>query len=182
MYDLLPQENKKGLRNDYRYRLTILIIEGLLVTGILCLIFMVPSYFLTHSKLTTVKAREAELLKNQRAAEERVVSKELEESRNNMKFVEDGLVAHGVQEVIDTVLSYKADTISIVGFNVVKAKEGEQYTVSVTGTADDRDSLVSFTKKLQKEKTFTNVVLPVSNLEKNRNIDFSMSFVANYQL
>jgi hypothetical protein len=51
-------------------------------------------------------------------------------------------------------------------------------TIILRGTADTRDTLLSFSKKIQADQLFSNVDLPVSNFAKDTNIDFSMTITA----
>lgn len=48
------------------------------------------------------------------------------------------------------------------------------YSVSMVGISDTRDSLIAFRDKLAKEDCFTDVNLPLSNLASQENIDFQI--------
>jgi Tfp pilus assembly protein PilN len=52
----------------------------------------------------------------------------------------------------------------------------KDYNVSLSGKADNRDSLISFKESLEKEDCFSDINLPLSNLVERDNIVFQMDF------
>ena len=57
----------------------------------------------------------------------------------------------------------------------VKSFTTVDYSITISGTADTRDSLLDFKNKLEKETCFTEVNLPLSNLVDKDNVDFQIA-------
>jgi hypothetical protein len=62
----------------------------------------------------------------------------------------------------------------------VRAGEGENSTLSIGGVATTRDALLSFKKKLEADEKFEEIVLPVSSLAKDTDIDFSLQIKGTF--
>lgn len=73
-----------------------------------------------------------------------------------------------LEEAVDRV----TDGITISNFSAAGISGG----ISMTGIAHDRATLNQFRKSLQDSKMFTDVLLPVTNLEQRENIPFSATF------
>lgn len=52
----------------------------------------------------------------------------------------------------------------------------EYYQVKILGFAPDRQQVIEFKEKLEAEKSFTNVISPLQNILKSKNIDFEFTF------
>ncbi len=57
------------------------------------------------------------------------------------------------------------------------ARGKDEIKITVRGTARDRESLIEFEKKLESQKSFSSVDLPISNLAKEKDIDFTIGIV-----
>jgi len=62
-----------------------------------------------------------------------------------------------------------------------RTKEGVVAEVSVTGVAATRAALAAFRDRLEADKQFTSVALPISNLAKDLEVPFSVTITVNHQ-
>lgn len=77
------------------------------------------------------------------------------------------------------VLERKPKDIKITKFNYVKG-DTDNSSLSLEGYADTRDSLLSFSQKLESEKKFAKIELPISNLAKQSDIVFSLTILGKF--
>ena len=87
----------------------------------------------------------------------------------------------------DQIMSLKKDQLYWSGLFVLlngKVPSGveiteltnKDYSISLTGKADNRDSLISFKDNLDKEECFSDINLPLSDLVEKDNIIFQIDF------
>lgn len=98
----------------------------------------------------------------------------------NLKLgiISNSLEYSSVIPVIDEVLSKKTSSISLRGFNYLTTGTSTA-TLNIAGTGSTRESLVSFVKSLEGVSFFKGVDLPISNLAKDKNIEFSINITVN---
>ncbi len=80
-------------------------------------------------------------------------------------------------EVILKLESLQGTEVTIDGFEFSRNKEGGLAPVSVRGTATTRQALADFRDDIMQDPNVAEAVLPISNLAKDRDIDFSISVV-----
>ena len=78
-----------------------------------------------------------------------------------------------ITPIINTILSNKTKLIYINSL-AYTSNSSTTVTFSINGISGTRESLVSFKKDLDKTALFKNIDLPISNLAKDKDIDFSM--------
>ncbi len=77
---------------------------------------------------------------------------------------------------LNTVLSNKTSAIQLTHFSYT-VTASTTATFIVSGVSATRESLVSYVKKLEETKSFKKVDLPISNLAKEKNIDFTINIL-----
>ena len=101
-----------------------------------------------------------------------------EEINSKLAFFQQNLGDRGVTDTlvkITTNLSEKVKLNSIVFSKNLGEKGKKGTTIVISGTATDRDALVSFGATLRESKSFTTVEVPVSSLAKDKDLPFSMN-------
>ena len=77
------------------------------------------------------------------------------------------------QKILNTIQQSKPQGITISGYNL-DLDRGE---ISLTGISVDRASLIDFKQKLEINKDYTNVTVPISSFEQEVNLEFRLSFL-----
>jgi len=174
MFNLLPEEQKKEIYTEYRFRLFILIFIFLVITGIIAIILLAPTLFLSSSEYNNL-AEGLGLLQKE--------TPELENSQNLQTTVEKTnnkltVLQSGREQtpllIWSKVIDDKPSGVKINSFSY--SKKDKKVVVIIEGRALVRESLISFAKSLEAQKTFENVNLPVSNLAREKNLDFFITF------
>lgn len=170
MMNFLPTEDKKDIKKEYFRRL--LVFAGLfsfLAVSVGAILLLSPLVFLKNQK---------DNLSNQLFFSEERISRENIE--NVIPLVEDlnrkiPLINSGVKEVVEkssfvkVILDEKTSDIKISEFLLDNEK------ISIRGLSGSRQSLINFTEALRGKKDFKKVESPVSNLIKDKDIDFTLS-------
>jgi len=174
MFNLLPKEQRKEIYTEYRFRMFILIFIFLIVTGIVAVFLLVPALFLSNSEYNELLKNLDELKKETPELENyQNLQVMVEKTNNKLKVLQSGkeqtpLLIWG-KVTADKPAGVKIDSFSY-------SKNNEKTAVVISGKSSVRESLISFAKKLEAQETFENVNLPVSDLARERNLDFSITF------
>ncbi|HEY4494767.1 MAG TPA: hypothetical protein VJC02_01545 [Candidatus Paceibacterota bacterium] len=181
-YTLLPENEMKSLRHEYRIRLIILalfFICSIVVVGILILI---PSYVISDVQEKGALNRVKELKSSQEASGVAEIEKNLALVENITKRIiaNDNNISYS--SLIEDVISHKTKEVKINSFSVSKATgTSTPVEIIVQGKASTRDSLVIFKNNIESDKQFSKVELPVSDLAKSKDIGFALRLTVKKQ-
>lgn len=173
MFNLLPQSERQIITREYRLRLAA---TCLLFFSLLCLvaiISLVPSLFLSSQIEKVVKDKfdllNGELVTISKDNPQDVLAASAKKS-DALLMSEDNKKTY---EIFDEVIGNRTSGIKLVGINVRTSKTGVR-EITILGQAEDRESLLSYAKKLDETKSFSNVTVPVSNFAPAADIKFSI--------
>jgi len=168
--NFLPEEDKRKIKKEYLRRLfTVIGIFSFSAISIGIVIFLSSSIFLGDQKHN---------LERQLAISEERLSRD--KTENTISLVEElnakiSLLDSGQENVgeksafIKIILEEKTDKIKILDFFFDKGK------FLIQGTSEGRQDLLSFIDSLRNKKDFKKVESPVSNLIKERDIEFKLT-------
>ncbi len=172
MLHLLTDEYKKKVEREYAYRVFSVISVGVILLCALGLILISPSYFKissTHSKLVTERERYAEKIKLRQ--DDNAVDG-IKNVQNSIAVLKSNIQTYSVRDVILGLVIKKQKGISISRFSYSNSKDIP--TVDISGKAESRSSLMSFSEELKKNPSFSGVTIPLSSFARERDIDFSL--------
>ena len=137
-------------------------------------LIMVPAYVLINSQVSVYET-------SAKSASEKVanfedVSKDLAASSAQAGKLLTGFRQSLVSERISTLRSLEKPGVTISEFSISRVDETYQ-PLQVTGTAIDRQALAAFRDRLLAQTDVASVDLPISNLAKDRDIQFSLTVV-----
>lgn len=175
MINLIPPVVRKAIVKEYWVRVISVFLCIVSAVVLVSAVFLSPVYVLVSSQVDVYSqsANDAAL----RVAEYDVSASALV-AANGMaqKIIE----LHETDNFSDAVLlleSLQGNNIVLEGFVFNREKDGNLAPVQVTGKALTRQSLADFRDKLLAQSTISEVNLPISNLAKDKDIDFSLSVV-----
>ena len=174
MFNLIPHIIKEKIRTDYRGRRIIVLLLGLICFICVLFIFIAPSFGYLFFEEQNVIA-EAEVMKNSdqfKKADEVVAT--IKETNEQLRAL--GLEISSVEpiEAIEKIVQAKNVGIHITDIQY-KEVSATSSTIVLQGKADKRDGLKQFVTNLQGVSGFSDVVLPVSNFAKDKDISFTIS-------
>jgi len=174
MINLLPISGIKKIISEYRVRLVTTVLVMLAVTMVIASALLFPAYLLASHKRTTI-LEELSKTGNQNASSQE--TKDLEKIVKEMDAMLDMLSSKGQKfsisnDILTKTAGFRTGNIKITG--MFYDKKDPESTFSLKGTAASRQSLTSFIEMLKKDVAFRDVSLPISDLVKDRNIDFTV--------
>lgn len=155
-------------------RRTIVIIIGLILVVLIGLIGLLPSYVLSSARKNEVLERTRILNSTAYEADESDLQAWLLRTNERLKAFSPTLDTDRPAVFIERILDQKIKGVRVTGFSWVKVKD--VITLSVSGIAKDRQNLITFQNRINSSGYFSEVTLPISNLAKDKDIDFKIKF------
>ncbi len=172
MLTLLPQEEKTRHIHEYYVRLTIVILFFVATLLVSALVGLLPSYVNERADLNALKEaqQQAELESTNKAYEESEIVKAYNAvlvDYLNARIVQVSTPA-SPSSVLYKILENSNSSISI------SELEMTHQTVIVRGVASTREGLIAFHNTLRSHLDFKNATLPISDLAKSSNANFTI--------
>ncbi len=180
MFNLLPNSLKEKIRSEYYIRLYVVIFLAIFIVQISFLIFLSPTWFVSLNKEKEIISQSEKANKASLDLKVDAVNSQINIINNKLGIINSTLEYPRAIPVIDEVLSKKTDNIVIkeLLYEVSSEKTG---LITLTGNSATRDSLVAFVKDLEESEMLKDVDLPISNLTKEKNLDFSLKISVEIQ-
>lgn len=171
------------VHKEYRLRIISASFLFLGLTGLVAFAFLSPSLLAARQKYTLL-AQEKEKMERETPELRDIASLQqtVGQTKNKLKIITPSTQI-APTEVIRKISekktsSIRIDSLSYVVRNKRETPKEKELEITISGIASTRDSLINFVKILEDEKSFSNVVLPVSDLAKDKNVSFSVNFSA----
>jgi len=174
MFKLLTEEEKYKVAHEYAVRRVIVVLFALVLVVAVGIIGLLPSYVLSNARYNEAFERTKNLNNSEERKNELKLQSWLEETNSKLKVLSPVLDTDRPSDFLERVLGQKITGISITGFSWLKVRN--KITLSVSGVALDRQTLVVFKNRINSSGHFLEVTLPISNLAKDKNIDFQLKF------
>lgn len=174
MINLIPPAARKQVLKEYWFRVVSIMMCIVATAAIVASLLLSPSYVLVTTKGSDFADSAAEALSKSEKYDELLT--EIEKTNDQTVVLLRDIETIKYTELMSKIEELAGDTIVIneIRFAGVDVKT-KKSIVSVVGTADDRASLANYRTALDSDSSFTNVVLPISNLAKDVDIQFSLS-------
>ena len=168
MFNLLPSQQKKILAREYQFRFIAVALFFLGSIGLFALVLLFPSYILSSQKQIEAE-RAAGILKKQMASGSKDdLATVFRLTEKQATVLNTATPVSPTYDLIDSAIRAKTSDIAIIGFIIVRNEDNSR-TLSLTGTAVNRDTLLSFVHILEQDKNFKSVTAPVSNFAESKN-------------
>ena len=168
--NFLPEENKKIIKKEYLRRLFVVIgIFSFSAISIGIILLLSPYLFLKDQKYNLERQLAVSEERFLRAKIEDIIPL-VEELNAKISLLSSEQKNVGEKSAfIKIILEEKTNKIKINDFFFNKGK------ILIQGLSEDRQSLLSFIDSLKKKKDFKKVESPVSNLIKEKDIEFKLT-------
>ena len=173
MFNLLPQEEQSVLVKEGRLRFAVAALFFLGAIGIIALVALFPSYFLSNQKEIATEKREETLKKQIESSPDDDLSKILKLTEEKVAALGQGASEPYVYELAADIIRNKTSDIKITGMSFDRTAEGKR-NITVMGQALNRDTLKTFEQALGRVKVFSAVDVPPSNFADAEDIRFSI--------
>lgn len=177
MLTFLPKEYKKSIQREYLFRFLSIVFFFLAGFAVTIAVLVFPYYFFikmqkgaSESNLVAAtnasQSKDSQKLRNQLNEIKLEANRILSTKALPVEDVVNAITALRGRGIIFTSLSYGLNTD-----NTVK--------LGISGFASDREALRAFAKRLQDEKSFSGVDVPVSNFTKDKDIGFNFAITVS---
>lgn len=168
--NFLPEENKIAIKKEYLRRL-------FMVAGFFIFSSILISIILLLSTFLLLKGQKGNLERQLSLSQQRLAQSEAKDTANvvqelnkKISILENG--QKNIREksaIIKNIISRKTEKIAINEFIFDKDR------ISIQGFSDKRINMLDFINSLKQEKSFKKVESPISNLLKEKDIEFNIS-------
>ncbi len=176
MFSLLPEEYRKKMQKEYRIRLAVVGLLGLIALAVISGVFIFPTYLRisTENNITSIQKQ---VLENQITLQTgQNSSEDIKSVKQNMSIA--SLDQRSAISAISAVVQAQSKDIKLTNFSYTYNSKASN--LSINGIALNRQALQSFQKNLSAQKLFTSVELPLSDYAKDSNISFSINIVGAF--
>ncbi len=172
MINLVPAVVRKAIITEYWFRVVSVWFLIASIINISITLFALPGYVLVTSQVSTYAQSAAEAA--QRVEEYDFSAGALVKANVLAEKIFDMRNVDNFSEIISSFEEIQGEDIVIEGFTFNRDKNSLAPLV-IEGEAKDRRALADFKDRLSKLENISEVILPISDLAKNKDIQFSMT-------
>lgn len=174
MFNLLPKTEKEAIRREYRFRLAIVILGLSFGSLIIASVLLLPSFLLSSEKEKAAGQRYETLSASVKHNSSDNLDAVLRDAKQHLALLGHESPKILLHTLILRIASLKSDRVSLSNFSFVGMDDGKK-TVTVSGVARDRASLLAFVRAIERAGLFEKVDVPISNFAKDTDINFSIT-------
>lgn len=181
MINLLSLQKKKEVRNILFGRFLNGLFFVMFFILILLIVSLVPIYSHLRSQESEVENLNNSLSINSNFNQIKNTFDIINASNEKLKVFPDNLPENGyIESTLNKIISLKGQVkIKSFKYTYLNKPDSKSTNIEISGTAVNREALLDFKQKLESEKTFSNIVLPVSSFVKVDNIEFNIRLLSN---
>jgi hypothetical protein len=172
MINLIPPEAKKRIILEYWTRVVSVWGAALIAALIAGICIMVPTYVLITIQIGANES--SSKAASEKVSEYETSTKELAAANQRAKAVVDSANGTLTSDQIHLIRSHESAEVVVSQITVNRAKDGFS-PILVAGEARNRKALAIFRDELLAEPNVEAVDLPISNLAKDKDIQFNLS-------
>lgn len=177
MDNLLPEEEKKLIRREFKFRIMGVFLLLCFTIEIFGLAFLLPAYIYSSTRESLAKVKKESLGKLK--DEDEKTFTELKKLQGRIVFLMPS--EHiSFSRSVGKALSHVDNNVRLQSIKL-DVKDSENHTLIVKGRADSRQALLDFSSALKHEQDVESVDIPVSSFADNSNIDFTATISIHYK-
>ena len=168
MINLLPPKAQRQLAREYRLRFLSVVMMAVACALLVLLLLSLPVWLMQKYQLRNMMSSGDLLVKL--AAEQRQTEEDAKTAMSIIKHFESEGEGNKFRDIIAKIDSLAGEDINITQFSVDAKKK-----LTITGVATVRTSLSAFRDRLEEDKQFSGVTLPLSSLVDESDVTFSIT-------
>ena len=173
MINLIPPVVRKAIFKEYWVRAVSVFLSIASAVALVSIVFLLPVYVLISFQVD-VYAQSANKVAS-RVAEYDISASALVNANSMAQKIVELREVDNFLAAAELMESLQGTGIMLEGFEFGRDKNGHLTPVQVTGEALTRQALADFRDTLLAQSSIAEVNLPISNLAKDKNIQFSLS-------
>lgn len=174
MANLIPPEAKKRIKVEYWTRV-VSVWLGLLGFGALILVALnVPVYILILNQLSAYTSQFANASTEQTSFEK--IETQIVAANNTTALLATAQNVVPLVPLVERLKNLTNTGVTVNSYSLVRTGTVLE-SIRISGVADDRESLVEFSDRIEGDTTFVSAEIPLSNLAKDKDIPFTVNVV-----
>lgn len=174
MFNLIPHIIKQKILSDYKARRVITVLVGFVILIIILFIFISPSFGHLFFEEKNVMAEAETIKKSDQFKKADEVLKAIKQTNEQLRVISSDVSMVGPTEAMQKIIQVKNASVHITSIQY-KTVSATSSMLVLEGKADRRDALKKFVTDLGDVSGFAEVVLPISNFVKDKDIGFTIS-------
>lgn len=174
MINLIPSSEKRRITLEYWFRVATVWMALFSFATLLAICVMVPAYVLISIQVNSGAATSKEALEKVVAFE--TAGAVLQRANNQARAVVDNERFVPISDLISLVQQHENESLQISAVAITRVTDSFA-PLQVSGEAATRQALAAFRERLLAESEVESVELPISNLAKDRDIEFNLTVV-----
>ncbi len=170
MINLLPEKEKALIYREYKLRVIAVILGTIFCVCIIAIILLSPSYILSLYRMKAAETA-AQIPEKKTDNQQAALMATVEKGKSALVVLKPENPGKLPTEAITYIVKNKTPEISITSIQYSYQKP-DTFLIQIIGKAKTRQSLIEFKAALEKEQGIEQIVLPVSSLAKDSNINF----------
>lgn len=172
MINLIPNSAKKNITLEYWVRVVSAWAYLWAFAIVIAIAILVPTYVLINIKVSVYADSAQDAFKS--VADYQEVSDSLNGATRQASLILNNRNTAPMFDYVKLFEGLQGDQIMLSEMSLMREQKGLG-DVLLAGTAEDREALASFRDRLLAEPLISEVDLPISNLAKDRNIQFNIT-------
>lgn len=175
MLHLLTDSHKKKVLKEYRMRLVVVICILVVFISSVGAALILPSYLTAYGKVNIIK-------KDNQYKEDSIKALSAQNFTDKIKKVDSNLSALKIsiniispREAYDKIMNSLPPGV-ILGRYTYSLIDNNSASISIDGTAPDRDSLLELQNNLKLNSEFSGIDIPITSFTKKKDLSFSLKF------
>ncbi|MFA5934380.1 MAG: hypothetical protein WC827_00620 [Candidatus Paceibacterota bacterium] len=175
MLNFIPEKNKGKIITEYFFRFFTYFLLFSFFTLVVLISLFLPSNFYSKYKNNNISGQLSSI-KGEVGENNEDPIEIIKDVNKYVKIFVNEKEKTQFSDIIQKIISLKNKNIKISSISVIN-DVGDTVKIVINGISGTRDSLTSFDRELKNEGYFQSVELPVSNLIKNIDSDFTMTLI-----
>jgi hypothetical protein len=176
-HTLLPLHERITLRREYRIRAAIVLCFTLSLVGLIGIASFFPAFLKASTEARSAQNEAAILQKNKKDSGLTSIQQTVAQSQKLLSTLGGKVSGTKMSAIIESIVSMR-NNVRLTSINVTQTGTTTA-TIVMQGVAPTRDALLSFKNRLESAVPGNKVELPVSELAKSTNVEFSMRLTEN---
>lgn len=173
--NILPKENKKILHREYWMRFFTMILNLIALAGVVSILLLFPSYFISKLEENLVDNRLEVFNKENPNLTNSNMDKIIGDINSKLEILNKAENPYQVNDkVLDNILTSRTPGITFSQI-IFSKKTADSSILEIRGVATSRDTLRNFKTTLDNNSNYIKVDLPVSNFLEKSNLPFTIS-------
>lgn len=174
MLKLLTEKERQKVASEYIVRRAVVVISGLILVLLIGIVGLLPSYVLSNARQNEALALTKSMDGVENREDESGLQAWLIKINKKLALLSPKLDVDRPSNFIERVNEQSIKGVRLTDFSWTKV--AGKINLSVGGVAQDRQTLIMFENNINSSQHFSEVTLPISNLVKDKDIDFQIKF------